>query len=105
MPHEEAIVISPLDEQMEQALVKKNVTDAVINALKEKYGELRLRSIDDKEKYLEIKDAKKDCAKLRNLAVKVCKEGRADAVALQKKWVSKENEVVAKIEEVESPLD
>jgi hypothetical protein len=102
---EEAIIITPLDEMMEQALVKKNVTDAAISALKEKYGELKLRSVDDKEKYLEIKDAKKDCAKLRNLAVKICKEGRADAVAMQKKWVAKENEVVGKIEEVESPLD
>jgi hypothetical protein len=105
MPHEEAIVISPLDETMEKELVKANVTDAVIARLKEKYGSLRLRSVDDKETYLEIKDAKKDCAKLRNLTVKVCKEGREQAVAIQKKWVSKEKEVVGKIEEVESPLD
>jgi unconventional prefoldin RPB5 interactor 1 len=105
MPHEEAIVISPLDETMEKELVKANVTDAVIATLKDKYGSLRLRSVDDKETYLEIKDAKKDCAKLRNLAVKVCKEGREQAVAIQKKWVSKEKEVVGKIAEVENSLD
>jgi hypothetical protein len=105
MPHEEAIVISPLDETMEKELVKANVTDAVIAQLKDKYGSLRLRSVDDKETYLEIKDAKKDCAKLRNLAVKVCKEGREQAVAIQKKWVSKEKEVVGKIAEVENSLD
>jgi unconventional prefoldin RPB5 interactor 1 len=102
---EEAIVISPLDEMMETALVKANVTDAVISNLKSKYGELKLRSVDDKEKYLEIKDAKKDCAKLRNLAVRICKEGRDDANKISKKWVAKEKEVVGKIDEVESPLD
>lgn len=105
MPHEEAIVITPLDEKMENELVKANVTDAVISALKEKYGNLRLRTIDDKEMYLEIKSAKKDCAKLRNLTVKVCKEGREDAVAMQKKWVAKEREVVSKIQQVENPLE
>jgi hypothetical protein len=102
---EEAIVISPLDEMMETALVKANVTDAVINSLKSKYGDLKLRNVEDKEKYLEIKEAKKDCAKLRNLAVRICKEGRDDANKISKKWVAKEKEVVGKIEEVETPLD
>jgi hypothetical protein len=102
---EEAIIISPLDEKMEQDLVKSNVTDAAISALRSKYGSLKLRSVDDKETYLEIKDAKKDCAKLRNLAVKVCKEGRDEANRISKKWVAKEKEVVAKVLEVEEPLD
>jgi hypothetical protein len=102
---EEAIIISPLDEKMEQDLVKANVTDAAISALKSKYGSLKLRSVEDKETYLEIKDAKKDCAKLRNLTVKICKEGREDANRVSKKWVAKEKEVVAKIEEIENPLD
>jgi hypothetical protein len=102
---EEAIVISPLDEMMEIALIKANVTDAVIGNLKAKYGDLRLRSVDDKEKYLEIKDAKKIVAKVRTTAVKICTEGRDEANKISKKWVAKQKEVVGKIEEVETLLD
>ncbi len=94
-----------LESTIQRELVKANVTDTVLNALKDKYGNLKLKSVDDKEGYLEIKEAKKDCSKLRNLTVKVCKKGREDALAIQKKWVNKEKEVVAIIDGVESPLD
>lgn len=94
-----------LENEIQQELVKANVTDTVIARLKEEYGELRLASLDDKEGYLTIKAAAKDCSKLRNLAVKICKEGRDHAVKIQKKWVAKEKEVVGKIAEVEDVLD
>lgn len=100
----EVIEIS-LEKKIETELVKNNVTEAVISALKEKYGGLQLKSLDDKESYLEIKEAKKACSKIRNIAVKCCKEGRDEAIAIQKKWVAKEKEVVGQILEVESPLD
>lgn len=90
---------------IEQQLVAYNVTDAVLSSLKEKYSGLKLRSLDDKEGYLEIKEAAKDCSKVRNLIVKCCKAGREDAVKIQKLWVAKEKEVVAKVTEVEAPLD
>lgn len=102
---EAEVIELTLESKIETALVKQNVTDAVINELKSRYGNLRLAAIDDKESYLEIKSAAKDCAKLRNLAKRVCTEGREDAVKIQKLWVAKEKEVIAKIAEVESPLD
>lgn len=94
-----------LESKIETALVKQNVTQAVIAALKDKYGGMTLKSLDDKESYLEIKAAARDCSKLRNLASKVCKEGREDAIKIQKLWVAKEKDVIAQIAEVESPLD
>lgn len=102
----EALVEIPaLESKIEQELVKHNVTDAVLSALKEKYAGLRLRSVDDKETFLEIKEAAKECSKVRNLIVKCCKVGREEAVKIQKLWVSKEKETVAKVTEVEAPLD
>ena len=100
-----AIIVSPLDEKMEQELVKHNVTDAVIATLKSKYGDLKLRDLNDKENYLIIKSAAKEVAKVRNAVVKACKEGRDEALKIQKAWIAKEKEVLAKVAEVENPLD
>jgi hypothetical protein len=102
---ENAIIVSPLDEKMEQSLAKVNVTNLVIDTLKAKYSDLKLRHLEDKEMYIEIKQAVKDCAKVRNAATKACKEGREEAVRVQKQWIAKEKEVLGKIAEVESPLD
>lgn len=94
-----------LEKVIDTKLVQANVTDAVLSALKEKYGGMKLKSIDDKESYLEIKAAAKECGKVRTLAVKICKEGREEAVKTQKLWIAKEKEVVGKVGEVENPLD
>jgi virulence-associated protein VapD len=94
-----------LEKTIETKLVQSNVTDAVLSALKEKYGGMKLKAIDDKESYLEIKAAAKECGKVRTLAVKICKEGREEAVKTQKLWIAKEKEVVGKVAEVEDALD
>lgn len=100
----EVIEIS-LETKIEHELVKANVTQAVINTLKDRYSGMKLASLTDKESYLELKSAAKECSKIRNLAVKCCKAGREDAIAIQKLWVAKEKEVVAEIASVETPLD
>jgi fused signal recognition particle receptor len=94
-----------LEKVIETRLVQNNVTDQVLAALREKYGNMKLKALDDKESYLELKVAAKDCAKVRNLVVKVCKEGREDAVKQQKLWIAKEKEVISKVTEIEGPLD
>lgn len=94
-----------LEKVIETKLVQSNVTDAVLNALKEKYGGMKLKAIDDKESYLEIKSAARECGKVRTLAVKICKEGREEAVKTQKLWIAKEKEVVGRVAEVEDALD
>mgnify|MGYP000443961267 CR=1 FL=1 len=90
---------------IETKLVQANVTEQVLKALKEKYAGMKLAAIDDKESYLEIKAAAKDCAKVRTLTVKICKEGREEAVKAQKQWIAKEKEIVGQVAEVEDALD
>jgi hypothetical protein len=95
----------PLEQVINNSLVKHNVTDAVIASLKDRYGALRLNDIEDKESYLEIKEARKEVRKVGILVEKLCKKGREDAVAIQRKWLAKEKEVLAKVSEVEYPLN
>lgn len=95
----------PLEKVIDNTLVKHNVTDAVINQLKEKYGELRLRDINDKESYLEIKQARKDVRQIGIITEKLCKQGREDAIRQQKLWLAKEKEILDKISKVQEPLD
>lgn len=94
-----------LEKVIETKLVQANVTEQVLAALKDKYGGMTLKALDDKESYLELKGAARECAKVRSLTVKLCKEGREEAVKAQKTWIGKEKEIVAKIAEVEDPLD
>ena len=102
---EHEVVELSLEKVIETKLVQANVTETVLAALKEKYGGMTLKAIDDKESYLELKAAKKDCAKVRNLGVKVCTEGRDDALKTQKKWLEKQKWVVNAVLEVEDALD
>ena len=94
-----------LEQAIETKLVQANVTQRILGELKDKYGEMKLKALDDKESYLEIKAAAKECAKVRTLTVKLCKEGRDEAVKTQKAWVAKEKEIVAQVAEVEDALD
>jgi hypothetical protein len=95
----------PLDKQIDNTLVKYNLTDAVISDLKEKYGELRLKSIDDKESYLEVCAARKEVRKWGILTEKITKAGRQKAIDIQKLWLKKESDVLDKIAAVQDPLD
>lgn len=94
-----------LEKTIETKLVQSNVTEQVLLALKKQYGGMKLKAIDDKESYLEIKAAARECAKVRTLTVKLCKEGRERAVREQKLWIAKEKEIVGRVAEVEDELD
>lgn len=94
-----------LERVIEIKLVQNNVTEQILVALKEKYGNLRLKGVEDKESYLELKTAAKDCAKVRTLTTKLCKEGRERAVREQKLWIAKEKEIIGRVAEVEDVLD
>lgn len=94
-----------LELTIESTLKKNNVTEAVILALKDKYGGLKLASLQDKEGYIEIKNARKEVRKVGIITEDICKKGREDAIRIQKLWLSKEKDVLAKIDEVQKPLD
>lgn len=94
-----------LDDKINLTLKKNNVTERVLNSLKEKYSGLKLVHIEDKESYLEIKEARKEVRKVGILVEKLCKLGREEAISIQKKWLSKEKELLLRISEVQDPLD
>lgn len=91
-------------EEINQALVKENVTDTVIARLRTDYMGLTIAGRDDKEGYNIVKTARIECRDLRVLAVRIAKKGREKANAVSKAWIAKEKEVVAQIEEVENYL-
>lgn len=93
-----------LDAKIDNELKKENITETVITELKNKYSGLELRDLDDKEMYLEIKDAIRVIVKVRTTATKICKKLREDAVRVQKLVIEKEKEVVGRIREIENPL-
>lgn len=102
---EQEMTVVPVEEQISQELVKHNVTDALIEKLKTEYMPLQIKGIDDKGTYLLVKEARKECKKWRVMAKKICEEGRAQAVAVQKAWVAKEKDVTGRISEVEDYLE
>lgn len=101
---EEVLPEMELEKTINTELTKANVTDQVIAALKDKYGSMVLKSLDDKESYLELKASKREVAKVRIIAEKITKRGRESAIKIQRLWLAKEKEVVGKIDEVESHL-
>jgi hypothetical protein len=95
----------PLEEKIENSLIKANVTDAVIKKLEEQYSGMKLKSVDDKENYLQIKEAKKNVRAIGIIIEKTCKAGREDAIKTQKLWLAKEKELLSKIDKVQLPLE
>lgn len=102
---EEMLPEVPLEKVIDETLVKANVTKQVLAALKEKYGNLKLKSLDDKETYLELVSARKEVRKVGIITEKICLKGREDANKIQKLWISKEKEVSKEILEVQNPID
>jgi len=102
---EEMLPEVPLEKKIEQELVKANITEKVIAALKETYGGMKLKAIDDKETYLEISAARKIVRKVGIITEDICKKGRESAVKEQRLWLAKQSEILKKIGEVQDPLD
>jgi hypothetical protein len=98
---EEIKAVSPI----ETALAKENVTNQVIQKLKDSYLGLKINGLEDKKGFKAVEDARKECKSIRNLAIKICEKGRAAAIQEQKDWIAKQKEVVAEIEIVEGYLE
>jgi hypothetical protein len=89
---------------IEKALVKENITAKVIAAMKEKYGNVKISGIDDVETIQLAEEGKKELSNLRNLAIKICKAGRENAIKEQKDWIAKEKDVTKDILAIEEPI-
>lgn len=100
----ETTIVNLPKEKIENALVKQNVTDAVIKKLKESYLSLKINGVKDSKGYELVKNARLECKRIRVLAEKICKVGREDAIKEQKLWVTKQKEIAGKIKEIEDHL-
>lgn len=89
---------------IDQTLNQQNITEETINAMKEEFMALSVKGIDDKEGYKTVDEKRKFAKKVRILAETLCKQGRADAIAIQKAWINKEKDVVSRIKEIEDYL-
>lgn len=85
--------VSPI----ETALAKENITNQIIQKLKDDYLGLTINGLEDKEGFNKVELARKHCKSLRNAAIRICKLGREDAIKIQKDWIAKEKEVVDSI--------
>lgn len=97
----ELLELDPITQELE----KQNVTESVINGLKEKYLSLTIDGIDDKKGYEAVRAGRIECKNTRVLAKKICEKGREKAIEEQKAWIAKEKEVTGKIAEVEKYLE
>jgi chemosensory pili system protein ChpA (sensor histidine kinase/response regulator) len=87
-----------------QALERENITEKVLVELETRYTGLNIKGPDDKAGLQLVHDARMQCRSLRVLAAKICKAGREEAVAEQRRWLTAEKLVTARIEAVEKPL-
>jgi hypothetical protein len=101
----QTLEVIPVEEKINSELVKENITEKVLAGLREKYLPLTINGQDDKEGYLAVSEARKDCKRIRVLAKKICEAGREEAVSIQKAWIAKQNEVIAEISKVEDYLE
>lgn len=100
MENTQVTEVSVIDSKLQQA----NITEQVIAKLKSDYLGLTIKGIDDKAGFNAVENARKECKKLRVLTEKICKQGREEAVKIQKDWIAKEKEVSAEISTVEDYL-
>ncbi len=101
----EVLETPDLETTIEYTLQKGNVTDKVIKELEKKHGGKKLKSLDDKEGYLDIKESRKEVRKVGIIAERICEGGRSEAVKIQKLWLSKQKEILEKIGKIQDPLD
>ena len=102
--HLEAEEIS-LQTEINDTLVKANITEALIADLKERYSGLKLESINDRDGYELIKAARKECKMWRVTADKLCKAGREDYNKKAQAWIEKGKEVCGEIATIENELE
>lgn len=107
---EEVEVLSPeveeiIDAEIETSLVKQNVTETILARLEKEYVGLTINGQADKEGFLTVQAARKDCWRLEVLIGKICKAGRAKANAEADKWIKKEKDLKARVKKVKDALE
>jgi hypothetical protein len=101
---EKTVVPIIVPSSITEELVKGNITEQVLADLKT-YKDLKIGGITDKAGYEAVNTARIKCKNVRVMAEKICKDGRAEAIKVQKQWIAKEKEITDQISEVETYLE
>lgn len=94
-----------LFKNIQEALVKNNITEETIKAMRESFLPLTINGIHDKEGYKLVNEKRILCKNTAVLAKKICEQGRKDAVAEQKAWIKVQNDVTSQIRAIEEELE
>ncbi len=86
------------------ALRKEHVIESELKSIELNYRGLKIAGPDDTAGMKIVADARKYCKRLRTTAERICKAGREDAVAEQKRWLQVEKYVVDRIKPIEAEL-
>lgn len=89
---------------IEQELVKVNITDTIITKMKDSYMGLVVKDNTDEVGFQAVTTARKDVKSFRVKVEKILKDIRKPAYDFQKSVVAKEKEIVAKVSEIEDYL-
>jgi len=87
---------------LEKALVKINVTRAVLDGLRKEAEAFPTPKAGDKAGYEALRRHRLDIVPIRTTTAKVMKAMREDAVAFQKKVIAKEKEITEELAEIEA---
>jgi len=87
-----------------QALQKANITEQILTQLENDYQGLTINGINDKPGLKIVHDGRMYCRSLRITAQKICKAGREEAIAEQRRWIDAEKAVTTRIKKVEDEL-
>jgi hypothetical protein len=103
------VVLTPeqmlvITKKIDSSLVKENVTDTLIQKYSDEYMELKIKGIEDKEGADIVYAARQTTKNTRILIKRICKEGREPAQAEAKAWITKEKELVEKVQVIEDHL-
>lgn len=103
---DEALDLAPGEVQdgdpLEKALVKINVTRAVLDKLRKEAEAFPTPKVGDKAGYEALRRHRLDIVPLRTTTGKVMKSMREDAVAFQKKVIAKEKEITEELAAIEA---
>jgi hypothetical protein len=94
-----------VDVIVQDKLAKASITDYVIDSLREEAAPLAaIERIESDEQYKLVQGMLTKLIRTRNVAVRICENGRKPLNMLRNAWIAKEKEVVGRVEEIEAPL-
>lgn len=97
-------IAEKVNREISAAVVAVNYTDEFIRKMKEEFLPMTINGQEDKEGYLNLQAVRKQVKKVRIMIQNTFKRGRKIAQLEVKEWISKENEIVGQVSEVEDAM-